>query len=233
MIYSTTSFLHRIGNHVIVYFIPLMLSCSDKTLSTPEIWKLENLEEIGGHKPLILGNPQVVKDEYGLSLSFNGIDDGLILPVNPVASFEQFTVEVLFKPDADGLAQQRFVHFQDENNNRGLIETRLLPDGRWFLDTYLHDGKTDSGLTLADRSLLHPAGQWYWAALVYDGETMTHYLNGQKEDEGGIIFGPMSEGKMSVGVRLNQVFWYKGLIRELRFHEQALDEKQLRVPGNN
>ena len=168
-----------------------------------------------------------------MSISFNGVDDGLIFPVNPLAGLEQFTVEVLFRPDPDGLAEQRFVHFQDDSNNRGLIETRLLPDGRWFLDTYLHDGRTDSGLTLADRGLLHPADQWYWAALVYDGETMTHFLNGEKEDEGKISFGPMGQGQTSVGVRLNRVFWYKGQIRKILFHPYILDQHQLQIPSKN
>jgi hypothetical protein len=32
----------------------------------------------------------------------------------------------------------------------------------------------------------------------------------------------MQDGQMSIGVRLNQVFWYKGAIREVRFHPVAL-----------
>ena len=41
----------------------------------------------------------------------------------------------------------------------------------------------------------------------------------------------MKPGRTSLGVRLNQVFWFKGAIREVRIHPAALDAAALqRVP---
>jgi hypothetical protein len=172
----------------------------------------------------------LVTDEARTSIRFNGVSDGLILSTNPVDGWDQFTVEVFFKPDSDGPEEQRFVHFQDENANRGLIETRINPDGRWALDTFLYNSSLDSGLTLLDRDINHPGDDWVWAALTYDGTTMSHYVNGNKELEGDIEFGPIGPGMISLGVRLNQVHWFKGEIQEIRFHPASLSASELQVP---
>ena len=111
------------------------------------IWELDNPALIGGIKPVILGNPSVVRDGTGTALSFNGVDDGLILPVNPIKNWKSFTVEVLFKPAADGPSAPRFVHFQDTVGNRGTFELRLTPKGYWYADTFLKNGKAGPGAT--------------------------------------------------------------------------------------
>jgi hypothetical protein len=209
----------------------LLLACEDSTdQHNSIIWELNNLEEIGGHAPEVLGSPELVTDEARTSIRFNGVSDGLILSTNPVDGWDQFTVEVFFKPDSDGPEEQRFVHFQDENANRGLIETRINPDGRWALDTFLYNSSLDSGLTLLDRDINHPGDDWVWAALTYDGTTMSHYVNGNKELEGDIEFGPIGPGMISLGVRLNQVHWFKGEIQEIRFHPASLSASELQVP---
>lgn len=191
------------------------------------IWTLDNLSEIGGYQPKVLGEPQLVSDKNGTRLAFNGKSDGLVVPVNPLEGWEQFTVEILFKPDSDGPEEQRFVHFHDKRDNRGLIETRINPDGRWALDTFLYNRSADSGLTLLDREINHSGDAWYWSALAYDGAIMTHYVNGVKELEGNIAFGPMGPGRISLGMRLNQVYWFKGQIREVRFHPKALSSEDI------
>ncbi len=90
-------------------------------------------------------------------------------------------------------------------------------------------GKTDKGLTLVNHTLRHPSDRWYWAALVYDGKVMRHYLNADEELSGEINFGPMESGIISVGVRLNQVFWFKGNISEIRFHSKPLKKENLQI----
>jgi hypothetical protein len=196
-------------------------------------WKLDNPGLVGGYKPVILGNPLSSRDTSGTSLSFNGVNDGLVIPKIPIEGWKRFTIEVLFKPDASGPRAPRFVHFQDKQANRGTIEIRLAANKRWYLDTFLKNGATgtsDRGLTLIDSTLQHPADQWYWAALVYDGKRMTSYVNGVKELEGDTNFTTVTSGEISLGVRLNKVNWFKGLIREIRFHPAALDQSALRQP---
>ncbi len=209
----------------------LLLSSCVKTDPDNEsdsvVWKIQSLDEIGGNPVQVWGSPQVKEDTSGRYLNFDGEGDGLLVGVNPVEGWQNFTVEILFRPDADGRPEQRFLHFQDELNNRGLIETRVNPDSTWTLDTFLYDHVNDDRLTLLDRSILHPTDRWYWAALVYDGKTMSHYVNGVLELSGEVGFAPMSGGSISIGVRMNQVHWFKGGIREVRFTPRALQEADL------
>jgi hypothetical protein len=196
----------------------------------PVVWTLDNAKSIGGLRPEILGTPQVVEAaDGGPALQFNGKNDGFILPGNPVRGLSKFTIEILFRPDADGLHAQRFVHIQDERGSRIMMETRLIGGKSWSLDTYLHSG--DSSRALLDRTKLHPTGKWAWVALVYDGKTMSDYVDGVKELEGPVNFVPMADGRMSLGVRRNRVYWFKGRIKEVRFSPTALTTDNLqRLP---
>ena len=40
-------------------------------------------------------------------------------------------------------------------------------------------------------------------------------------------FTEFGEGQISLGVRQNKVFWFKGGIREVRFHREAIAADQL------
>src|SRR5690349_2213435 len=190
-------------------------------------WKLNNLEQIGGHKPVILGSPSVIRDKTGSAIFFDGVKDGLVLPVNPIQNHKSFTIEVLIKPDKDGPVAPRFLHIQDSAGKRCTMEMRLDQKGYWYTDTFLKNGTTGQGLTLIDSTKLHPVEQWYWIALVYDNKNMRHFINAVKELEGTIEFGPMDKSEISIGVRLNKVGWFKGQIREIRFHDAALEAKDL------
>ena len=200
-------------------------------------WRLDDVKTIGGQAVTIVGAPRVVQTPVGpalegaapsapSALEFNGRTDGLFLDVNPLAGLERFTVEVLFEPAADGPPEQRFLHFEDPAGpKRALLETRMLPDGRWALDTFLKDG--DAALTLLDRARTHAAGEWHAVALVYDGQEMAHYVDGVRELAGAVAFRPMAGGRTSIGVRQNQVYWFKGRIARVRVTAGALAPDQL------
>jgi hypothetical protein len=194
---------------------------------SPVIWRFESARVANAPAPTVLGAPRAVVEDGHKAQRFDGVDDGLIIPENVIKGQRAFTVEVLFKPDGDGPLEQRFVHIEDAAQNRALIETRVTPGKQWYLDTFLYSKPTDTGLTLVERNMLHPCDRWYWAALVYDGEVMAHFVNARKEKEGTIAYGPMIEGRTSVGVRLNQVFWFKGAIAEVRFHPRPLAASEL------
>ena len=196
--------------------------------STAEVvWRLDNLERIGGNAVTIIGGPQVATDAGVKGVVFDGVKDGLLLPSIPFAGAQAYTIEILFQPVADGLKEQRFLHAQDTRDSRALIETRLDGKGAWWLDTFITTDPSGNGVTLVDPKKLHPLGRWYWAALRYDGKTMSHFVNGQKEVEKAVTFAPFAEGQTSLGVRQNRVFWFKGTIREVRFHRVALSEDKL------
>ncbi|MDI1336557.1 MAG: hypothetical protein PSU94_10295 [Lacunisphaera sp.] len=214
-------------------FAALALSCllaasSRAAAPAPVIWRLDQTAQVGGHATEVLGAPRVVMEPAGPAVLFNGTSDGLFIPVNPLDGWKAFTVEILFQPEEGGLEAQRFVHIQDPVW-RVMIETRLDGHGGWWLDTFL--GNTTKGQPLIDPHRVHPTGRWYWAAVSYDGRHMTHFINGEKELEADVEFGPMTAGRISLGVRQNKVYWFKGRIAEVRFHPAALAPVQLqRMP---
>jgi hypothetical protein len=129
-------------------------------------------------------------------------------------------VEAVFRPDAGGTFEQRWFHIQEAgNDNRLLFEIRLTGD-EWFLDTFIKSG--ENKLTLYSENFKHRAGEWYHVALVYDGTTMRHFVNGKEELSGPLLIRPLGDGTTSIGVRMNRLFWFKGAVRKARFTARPL-----------
>ena len=185
------------------------------------IWELDNLEEIGGHKVTVVGEPKVIDTPHGKAIEFDGVDDGIFFDVHPLAGWTEFTVEVIFQPYADGQTEQRFFHMQEEGTSeRVMFETRLTDDNLWYIDTFMQTGgQNNTMLAIGDK---HELGPWYHAAIVVDGKTFKHYVNGRMELGKEVEFTPQKPGETSMGVRLNKVFWYKGAIRKARFTPRAM-----------
>jgi hypothetical protein len=192
-----------------------------KSGSDSVTWKIDNLKTIGSHQVTRTGKPQIMNLPKGQAVWFNGVDEGLWVNTNPVSGMNSFTVEAVFRPDAGGSAEQRWFHIQEESgDNRVLLETRLVGN-QWFLDTFIKSGAT--GHALFAENFKHPVGEWYHVALVYDGTTMRHYVNGQEELSAPLtIDRPLAGGQTSIGVRQNRVFWFKGAISKARFTPRAL-----------
>ena len=193
------------------------------------VWEIDNLNSISGHKTIVLGSPKVIETDNGKAVEFDGVKDGLLVEELPLAGAEKFTLEIVFRPDAKGPKEQRFLHLQEDGcEYRILIETRLTDNGLWYLDTYIKNAKGDK--TLVKSANTHPVGQWYNATLVYDGREMRHYVNAVKEMSAELAFAPLNEGKISIGVRINQVHWFKGAIREIRFTRGILRPEEFLQP---
>ena len=185
------------------------------------VWRIDQLERIGGHAVEVVGAPRLVETSAGKAVEFDGAHDGLVVAANPIAGLRAFTIEVIVEPAIDGQEEQRFLHIQESGSeNRALVELRMLPGARWCLDTYLYHGKT--GLTLIDRDQRHPAGQWHAVALTFDGQTMTHYVDRLRQGSGTVVFPAMGPGRTSLGVRQNLISHFKGRIRLVRFTPAAL-----------
>ena len=202
----------------------------DGTSDDSIVWKIDNLKQIGGHEVQVVGNPRVVDVAGGKAVEFDGLDDAIFLNVHPLAGARQFTVEVVFRPDADGPAEQRFFHMQeDQSDNRVLFETRLTNDRQWFLDTFIMSGVGNHAL-FAER-FKHPVGPWYHAAIVVDDKEMRHYVDGKQEMAMKLDYQPQSMGKTSLGVRINKVYWFKGAIRTARFTRRVLKPNEFISTG--
>lgn len=193
------------------------------------VWKLDKLDSIGGHKTVVLGSPRVIDTPQGKAIEFDGKGDALFIESNPLAGLREFTAEVIFRPDRDGLKEQRFIHIQEEKTeNRLMFETRLTDDRKWFLDTFIKSG--EGNFTLFAEKSQHPIDGWYHAAVVVDGKTMRHYVNGVEELSTKAEYRPQASGQTSIGVRQNKVHWYKGAIRQFRVTPRALEPAEFLKP---
>lgn len=192
------------------------------------LWKFDSLKTIGGHEITVLGEPRLIEVGKERAMEFDGQDDAVFIPVHPLAGLRQFTAEVIFRPDGDGPAEQRFFHMQEKGSeDRTLFETRVA-NGQWYLDTYILSGH--GSYTQMDKKFSHPADRWYHAALVVEGDEMRHYVNGKLEITTKINYTPPQAGQTSVGVRQNKVHWFKGAVRTARFTPRPLKPEQFLKP---
>ena len=193
------------------------------------VWNIDALDSIGGQRTTVLGSPRLIGAPEGKAVEFDGEGDALFVGAHPLAGARVFTAEVIFRPYADGLKEQRFFHMQeDDSENRMLFELRLTDDERWFLDTFVKSG--EGNYTLYAEDFTHPIGPWYHAAIVVDGAEMRHYVNGVSELSQEIAFEPQGRGQTSIGVRINRVCWFKGAIRQVRFTPEALSPEAFLKP---
>lgn len=203
--------------------------------SSGETWRLDRLDRIGGHAVSVLGHPKVIDTAIGPALSFDGVQDALQVDVHPLAGAQTFTLEMIFRPAADGGAEQRFFHLQEvgpatrrDTDTRMLLELRII-DGRWCLDAVAFSG-TQSKI-LIDRAKLHSLGQWHHAAMVYDGRELRDYVDGVLEGSAAVRLAPQGAGHTSIGTRIDRRSYFKGEIFEARMTPRALAPSEfLAVP---
>ena len=199
------------------------------------MWTFDRLENIGGHKTTVLGQPKVIDSPVGKAVEFDGVDDALFIDNHPLAGAKTFTWEAIFRPDG-GQREQRWFHLSEQDpqtgadtDNRMLFEIRVVND-QWYLDSYSQSGTESKALM--NRQALHPLGAWYHVASVYDGQEFRNYVDGVQEGSAQLRLAPHGPGHASVGVRINKVFFFKGAVHLARFTRKALSPSEfLRPPA--
>ncbi len=199
-----------------------------------EVWTFDRLDNIGGHKTTVLGEPRVIDSPIGRAVEFDGVDDAVFVDNHPLAGASAFTFEAIFRPDG-GQREQRWFHLSErdpatgaDTDNRMLFEIRVV-DASWFLDSFNQSGANSKALM--NKTALHPLGEWYHVASVYDGKEFSNYVNGVREGAAELQLAPHGAGHSSVGVRINKVFFFKGAVRMARFTRRALTPSEfLTVP---
>jgi hypothetical protein len=216
--------------------ILLILTAAVSAPQPGEVWRFDNITQIGGGKTTVLGHPHTIETPFGKAVEFNGKDDALFVDVHPLAGAEAFTWEIVFHPDADGAAAQRFFHLQEidpktgrDTQTRMLMETRLS-EGKWSLDSFALTGGESQALF--DAKKVHPAGRWYAVAAVYDGHEFRNYVDGELQNRADLHLAPQGAGHSSIGTRIDRRDYFKGAILEARFSRRALaPEELLKAPG--
>ncbi len=190
-----------------------------------EVWTFDRLEDIGGHKTTVLGEPKIIDSPVGKAVEFDGLDDALFIDNHPLAGASAYTWEAVFRPDG-GNPEQRWFHLSErdpatgaDTDNRMLFEIRVVDD-KWYLDSYSQSGAASKALM--NRTALHPLGVWHHVASVYDGKEFSNYVDGVPEGSAELQLAPHGPGHASVGVRINKVFYFKGAVRQARFTRKAL-----------
>jgi hypothetical protein len=198
------------------------------------VWIFDRLDNIGGHKTTVLGEPRVIDSPVGKAVEFDGADDALFIDNHPLAGAATFTIEAIFRPDG-GQREQRWFHLSErdpatgaDTNNRMLFEIRVVGE-QWYLDSFHQSGSASR--TLMNREALHPLRTWHHVATVYDGAELSNYVDGVRQGGGPVQLAPHGPGHTSVGVRINKVFYFKGAVRLARFTRRALNPSEfLKIP---
>jgi hypothetical protein len=213
-----------------VVFCAVLLICGvGRAQATKQAtWRFDDTGSLGGHATKVLGHPQVIETPMGKAIAFDGVNDALFVGVHPLAGAETWTWEMIFKPDADGGAEQRIFHLQsidpatgkDVPQERMLFEIRIR-DGQWCLDSFATSGGQSKALLNCEKR--YPFGKWYRVTTVYDGKMLRNYVGDELQGEGEVHLIPQRSGHFSVGVRMNLVDYYKGAIYSTRFTRSALE----------
>jgi hypothetical protein len=185
-------------------------------------WTLSDLPGRTSEGVQIKGKPGTIKFKNNSAISFNGSSDAIFLESMPLAWCEQFTIEVIIKPASGGNFEQRFLHIGEVQGDRVLLELRSTEAG-WYFDGFVKVGDLEKALI--DQQLLHPFDQWYHLAYLVDNGKLETYINGKKELESYLGITPLRVGKTSIGVRQNEVSWFKGAIYKIRITPEALKPK--------
>jgi len=217
------------------------------------VWQVDNLQSIGGagHPPLpikLVGAPTVIDTPAGKAVQFGGAKDALFLNVQPVSGYKQWTAEVIFRPDVGGAQAQRWFHMQGPGGDRVLFEMRTVAaDNTWFLVSFVSGGGTGRLYAVA---FPHPLGKWYHVAIVIDGKTMKHFVNGVYEPAGPcpitegctpamvkmltapfpLNYAGIGPGGTSIGCRYSLAAFLKGAVRLARFTPRALTPAEFIPP---
>lgn len=200
-------------------------------LQPHEAFVLDDLNEINGHTVQSFGNPTVVETEIGPGIEFDGTEDGIYILTNPIGSAKYFTIETIVKPNDvyPDNKEPRYFHIEDADNiNRRItMELRLNNNHEWYLDGFLKAESASIGLI--DETLTHPIDSWEHMAITYDNGIFKTYVNCTMELESnwGPNFLPLGENtKISVGMRMNQVNYFNGIIQRIRITHTVLNSNE-------
>lgn len=169
----------------------------------------------------VSGKPEIVDSPFGKAVRFNGENNAIFLNYDPLKGMNQFTIEVIMKPENDGSREQRFIHIGELKSDRLMMEIRLNKNRTWYYDGFVKSG--ESKLTLVDTLNIHQTEKWYNATFCVDNGKLTSYINGKKELSGNVDFSGINSGTMSVGVRLNHKYWFKGEIYKIKITPKIIE----------
>jgi hypothetical protein len=193
----------------------------------------------------IVGEAEWVEGLYGTALEFDGIDDGVEIPTNPLKGAHALTIQAYIKPSSipDFGSSKVFnialVRAQ-EGFDRFMIDIipSFIADG-WVLSNFMSiEGNViDPEDELKRSGAAHPYGEWYHVAVVIDSISpisvnIKHYVNHQFEHEWEYTLGFLNEGAVYIGERYQPKGdpptrnYFHGIMDNVVLHDKALTTEE-------
>ncbi len=176
----------------------------------------------------------------GQALSFNGVDDMVVVPHSPSLSLDKYTLEAWIKRDQNRelVATEAIIvkrYEQSWMDNYGLY---IYPNGKVAASSYSPDIWTWFDLTSAKNI---SAGEWYHIAATYDRTTLKIYINGVLDNSVNTQYRPYQNNYQLV---IGRACWgdpclfkpsnpsFNGIIDEVRIYNRALSASEIQAEYN-
>jgi len=189
-----------------------------------------NDESGNGNNGTVYG-ATLTQDKYGnanKAYYFDGIDNKIGLPVSTIGNWDQLTIFVIVKPVK--YVDTRWPDFvcgytDDKNLNIAL--------GIWRGTSHMHiEVDTYSGNFPMEGQLNIPWDEWFTATLVYNGISLTEYLNGVKGKSIPATGNLKTLECLNVGYTNDVNPYFNGYIDEIRIYKRALNEEEINALMN-
>ena len=173
----------------------------------------------------------------GQALSFNGVDDMVVVPHSPTLSLEKYTMEAWIKRYQDGAENTILTKRYEPSwmDNYGLY---ISPNGTVSASSYSPDIWTWFGVGSV-RNI--SAGNWYHIAATYDRTALKIYINGVLDNSVNTQYTPYQNNQQLVIGRgcVGDPCMFKpsnpsfnGIIDEVRIYNRALSASEIQAEYN-
>lgn len=225
--------------HKLLLSFLLITSLSTFAVGGKIIWKLDNLSSIDGNEVTVYGNPEVVYTTNGepAGIVFNpfmsttdplGAGDRIQVKSNPLNGASEFTVEMIFTPFETAVnLQPRVFHIcrpdSASNATRTMtLETRYSTTTTWYPDFFIKSVMPSAQMPALSIPTDH---FWIHLAMSYKNGVMKGYVDGDSvcSYTGTTYTGLPSSAEVSLGGRMNNKNYFKGVIKALIFTSQAIE----------
>ncbi len=173
----------------------------------------------------------------GQALSFDGVDDMVVVPHSPSLSLEKYTMEAWIKRDLneefgplETILIKRYEQSWMDN-----YQLNIYPSGKVYASSYSPDIWSWFSLE-SDRNI--SAGDWYHIAATYDRSTLKIYINGVLDNSVNKQYSPYQNNFQLV---IGRACWgdpclfkpsnpsFNGIIDEVRLYNRALSDSEIKA----
>lgn len=179
----------------------------------------------GDNNGTFSGTPEWVVGRFKSGLEFDGTSDTVLVPSSDSVNFSnaELTISGWFKFPSS-FSNERALLRKDNQYQLGFTNSSTI---RNLIGTSGTTGWTG----VNDISYSFETDTWYMLSMVYDGSTMTTYVNGEEVGE-AVVTGSILTGGNNVGIG-GGVRPFGGTVDELRLYNRALSETEVQSLYNS